>query len=161
MGRPRRLKALGVFEVDTGAILSGVRLELSKERGASNPFNGRWHKMASKGWLRLAEARLSPSSSRVLYVMFYLMKEGNRIRATQEALAKDAGMFQPDVSAAIKDLVDSDIIQRGGERGLYLLNPQIGFIGDSEQHQEAVSIWNQSHKPIASIQSQDREPLQA
>jgi DNA-binding IclR family transcriptional regulator len=98
--------------------------------------------MASKAWLILANARLSASTSRVLYLMFYLMRDGNRIEVKQDALARDAGMHQPAVSAAIGELVDAEIIQRSAERGVYYLNPRIGFIGDSQSHADSIMRWD-------------------
>lgn len=145
MSRSLKLKALGVFELETGAILPDVRLELSKER-VRNPFRGRWMKMASKAWLQLADAKLSSSASRVMYRMFYLLRDGNKIACRQEALAKDAGMHQPDVSAAIRELIAAKIIQRGNERGVYLLNPHIGFIGSGDQHAACVNAWDSSEQ---------------
>lgn len=142
MARTPKLKALGVFEVETGAILSGVRLELSKGQRGPDPFRKGWLKMASDAWLKLAKARLSASTSRVLFVMLSQVRDGNQIAVKQEALARDAGMHQPDVAGSIRELIDAGIIMRGDRKSTYVLNPHIGFIGAGGAHQAAIFAWD-------------------
>lgn len=146
MARHPKLRALGVYEVDTGAILSGVRLELSKGERAPNPFGRRWIKMASDAWLKLAKARLSASTSRVLFVLLYMVRDGNRIEVKQDALAQDAGMHQPDVAASIRELIQAGIIMRGKRKSTYVLNPRIGFIGGVDEHKEAILQWERAEQ---------------
>jgi DNA-binding IclR family transcriptional regulator len=72
------------------------------------------------------------------------MRIGNRVEVGQAAIAEDAKMHRPDVTDAISDLVRLDIIQRGEERGVYYINPHIGFVGDSDAHQAAILRWEES-----------------
>lgn len=141
MSRKPKTTALGVFDMSSGAVLPGVRLELSKGH-SPNPFRGGWHKMAHDGWLKIARAGLTGTTHRVLFMLFYMVRDGNRIEVAQAALAEDLGLPRPNITASITELAKADIIQRA-ERGVYFLNPHIGFIGDSEAHQAAIVRWDE------------------
>ena len=86
--------------------------------------------------LNLANSKLTQEQYRVLCYLMGKLDFENYIVIKQTQAAKELGIKQPNISAAIKKLEELDIICQGPRSGMvksYQLNPYYAFKGKNQQ----------------------------
>jgi len=93
-----------------------------------------------EGFTYLAKLNLPQEQMRVLMLMMGKLDFENWIRISQADLAKELGMKRPNVSKAIKMLVEKGIIHKGPKVGTswtYRLDPNFGWKGRAKNKKAA------------------------
>ena len=83
-------------------------------------------------------AFVSSSTSKVLFKLLARLDYENWLSISQETLAEEIGMKQPNVARAIRDLVQTEILEVSKDdtdkrRNSYRLNANLGWRGDARQ----------------------------
>jgi len=84
----------------------------------------------------LAKQSLPQEQYRVLMYLMGKLDFSNYLRVTQTEIARDLSMRQPNVSRAMRSLVDLDIIAEGphvGNTKTYRLNPYMAHKGRNQK----------------------------
>ena len=94
--------------------------------------------MFRDGWEYLSTLSLAPSTSKVLFKLLARLDYENWLSISQETLAEEIGMKQPNVARAIRDLVQTEILEVSKDdtdkrRNSYRLNANLGWRGDARQ----------------------------
>jgi hypothetical protein len=123
-----------LVDLETGEMLYAVIPIRQKHLG------GGFFMALQEGFMYLAQLDLPGRTRRVLDYLFAKLDFENWIRITQSQIAKDLGLDRADVSKAIKQLVDHQIILKGpkvGNSWTYRLDPAFGWKGKAKNKKAA------------------------
>lgn len=93
--------------------------------------------MSQEPLMLLAKQVKSMEDYRVLLALLAKLDWDNMIVLSQSELARELEMHRPNVSQAIRRLVDLGVIIKGAKMGVhqsYRLNPNYGWKGSAQQH---------------------------
>lgn len=130
-------KRVGSVDLETGEILTHVLVAVPKK--VPNGFGG-WAAMSLNAATVLKGIK-DIEQQRVFWALIERLDFENYINVVQAEIAKDLGMHKQNVNRAIKELVEQDIILKGpkvGRNVTYRLNPNIGWRGSAQNHQQAL-----------------------
>ena len=132
-----------VMDPDTGEISDRVfvAVEARKER---SQFGTRWYSMSQDQSLAIARRghELGLDGFRVMHYMASLLDYENAIVVSQADIAATLGMKRPNVSRAIKRLVEFGVIEKGATvAGMcsYRLSPEVGWKGKASNHRRILA----------------------
>jgi len=92
-----------------------------------------WMSMFLDGHLLLAKMNLTQQAYKVLHAMLSHGDYSNILQVTQEQIAVDLNITQPEVSRAIKLLLTEKalrLVSKDGRCNKYEFNPELGFRGE-------------------------------
>lgn len=154
-GAEARLRPLENIEPDQpGDVFALVRMKDKTKVGE------RWVTMFQQSLEKMAQAKeMTLEMYRVRDKLLSMLDFDNWVFASQSAIARDLGMKQPNVSRAIKGLVDIGFLVIGPKRGTantYRLNPEYAWKGSLEYWQGArarfrreFSVVSNPHPPTS------------
>lgn len=138
----RMKKNIGQIDLETGELLVDyVAYVLPKRK---NGFGvGGWSAMANHAYAILKTFK-KVEDFRVLMALLERLEFDNLILVNQSEIARELEMLQPNVSAAIKRLVEVGVILKGPKKGSgcsYKLNPNFGWKGSAKGHVKALDEY--------------------
>ncbi len=118
----------------TGKEYSGLAVPAKK----TFPEPMEYTAMFKHGFKYLANLRLNPSDTAVLFGLLSCLEFENWVRISQQTIAEDLGLTRPQVTLAIKKLIELKIIERNSDpsdrrRMIYRLNPSLGWRGEPKE----------------------------
>jgi hypothetical protein len=126
------MKNVGSIDLDTGELLSGVPIWVDVK---SSPYGNGWF-MANQDALKAIarDKELTIEPYRVLMLLLGKLDFQNWIHVSQNEIARELGMRQPNVSRALKLLIEKNILLRhqSGKLSGYRLNPYYGWKGKTQ-----------------------------
>lgn len=127
----KNIKSVSQYDNVTGELLDGV---LAYCRPKHNPYGGGWLMNSQKALEILAtDKNLTGEMLRVFLFLCSKSDFNNWIQVTQLEICNKLDLQKSNVSRAIKQLVNKNIILRGKKVGRsfeYRLNPDYGWKGD-------------------------------
>ena len=117
---------------DDGNLVYGKKLYQNKKI-----YGGGWMAFYQESLANIAKMGLTGEQHNVFLSMLSKLDFENYIRISQEDLAKELNIRQPQVARAIKKLLEKDIILQGPRAGLcktYILNPNVGIKGRQKKN---------------------------
>lgn len=111
---------------------------LNVVKGRSYPKGLEFHTMFLDGWKALSDLRCFDRTTRVLMRLMAHLDYQNWLSISQQTLAEELGIHQPDVAKAINELVANDILERQRDkvdkrRWAYRFNARLGWRGDASE----------------------------
>lgn len=150
-------RRLGQHDADTGEVLSeGFIAYVAPKR--KNGFGSKWLAMAQDAIQKLAKHRreLGEEGYAVLFSMISRVDYENVYQAISHAdLAAELDMQRPNVSRAVKRLVDLGVFLMGpkvGRTNTYRLNPEFGWKGSAKAHVVALDQVRKQRMDAARIE---------
>lgn len=150
-------RRLGQHDADTGEVLSeGFVAYIAPRR--KNGFGRKWLAMAQDAIQKLAKHRrdLGEEGYAVLLSMIARVEFENAYQVVSQAeIAVELDMQQPNVSRAMKRLVDLGVFLVGpkvGRFNTYRLNPEFGWKGSAKGHVVALDQVRKQRMEAARIQ---------
>ncbi len=128
---------LGSVDLETGEILPHVLVAMPQK--VPNGFGG-WAAMSLNAASVLKGVK-DIEQQRVFWALIERLDFENYINVVQAEIARDLSMRFQNVSRAIKELVEQEIILKGpkvGRNVTYRLNPNIGWRGSAKNHHKAL-----------------------
>lgn len=142
MNRSRTAQPVGTVTAD-GEILDGVCVVIPAKK--QNGFRKGWVAMANDQLGEILNltisGKLKGSDMQTLFALLEVLEMENWIRVSQKYLSDRLKMAQPNVSRAIKNLIDNRLILVGpkiGPSNTYRLNPRFGWRGSADNHKKAL-----------------------
>lgn len=142
-----------VIQVDarTGQEIEHGALVLVAKRMPTAFDVGRFLLMSQNALLAIAKADLGAEAYRVFFLLCARLDFENFIAVSQTEIAKELGMKRPNVSRAVRRLVDAGVLIKGprvGRNLTYRLNPSVGWKGRGSNHRraldEAAKSWGKA-----------------
>lgn len=100
-----------------------------KIMGNEKFFSNRgWASVYSEGWKFLFDHKITGEQIRVFSFLMHRIGYENWVHAQQKDIAEALGIDKKNVSLAIRQLVDADLIARAGS-SLYMVNPRFACKG--------------------------------
>lgn len=132
---------LEVHSVDakTGEKLDYAVVAIAQKTPSA--FGKRWIQMAQDPLTQIAEEIKSVDQMRVLIMLISRVDFENWISVDQTEISQKLSMKPPNVSRAIKGLIEKQIVLKGPKIGhsvTYRLNPSYGWKGRAKGHREAL-----------------------
>ena len=132
---------LNVHSVDakTGEKLDYAVVAIAQKTPSA--FGKRWIQMAQDPLTQIAEEIKSVDQMRVLIMLISRVDFENWISVDQTEISQKLSMKPPNVSRAIKGLIEKQIVLKGPKIGhsvTYRLNPSYGWKGRAKGHREAL-----------------------
>ena len=132
---------LNVHSVDakTGEKLDYAVVAIAQKTPSA--FGKRWIQMAQDPLTQIAEEIKSVDQMRVLIMLISRVDFENWISVDQTEISQKLSMKPPNVSRAIKGLIEKQIVLKGPKIGhsvTYRLNPSYGWKGKAKSHREAL-----------------------
>ena len=127
-----------LVDPDTGEVFLGLAVHLKKrypkevqEDGFMTVFRAAWDYLASID-------DLAGRDYRVLHRLLAQLDFENWISVSQQTIAEDLNLKQPDVAKSVKKLLKHQIIEQQKDpsdkrRSMYRFNPALGWMGDANQ----------------------------
>ena len=96
------------------------------------------------GFQQIAKLKLTPTDYAVLMILLSRLEYENWIRVSQRTIAEELNLTQPQVSRAIKKLVEKNILIKEQDpsderRSLCRFNPSFGWKGDTKEWFESTA----------------------
>ncbi len=118
----------------TGKEYKGLAVPMTKKF----PEPIEYVSMFRHGFEHIAKLKLTGTDYAVLLILLSRIEYENWIRVSQKTMAEKLNMTRPQVSTAIKKLVEKNILIKEQDpsdegRMLYRFNPSIGWRGDTQQ----------------------------
>jgi hypothetical protein len=120
-----------LVDAETGEIVYAV-VELKRKY-----YSGGFFMAMQEGFIHLARLGLTGEQTSVLLYLFGKLDFENWLRVSQQEIAEALDMNQPNVSRAIKVLLEKRVIHKGPKVGTsltYRLDPNFGFKGRAKNH---------------------------
>jgi len=134
-----RVIRVGMVEMETGETLEGWP-SIYKEK-AKHYWGESFVTMFQESIKAVAKSKLSGESLRMLMYLMGTIQMNNEWKVlNQREMAEDLELQQSQVSRALKDLAEKQIITKGARMGkghAYTLNPYFGWKGDFRKHAPA------------------------
>lgn len=131
------MKRVTQIDLDTGEVLGGfVAVLRPKQKSAFER-----HFTMNQAALKIIATELNHEQTRVLMMLLADLDYENYIQVAQIEIANSLGMKKSNVSKAVKNLIDFEIILEGpkiGRSKTYRLNPQFGWKGTVNNHKKAL-----------------------
>lgn len=131
-------KRIQSVDADTGEALDYALVAIAKKQPCA--FGQRWVQMSQDAMQMLAEIK-SLDQMRVLMMLMSQVDFENWISVDQTEISQKLSMKPPNVSRAIKGLIEKQIVLKGPKIGhsvTYRLNPSYGWKGRAKGHREAL-----------------------
>jgi predicted transcriptional regulator len=147
MGRKRITQT----DEKTGETLVGLVAYFAPKR--QNGFHEGWLAMGYQAF-KVAKMFTRSEDLRVFMALLEQVDYENKILTVQADIARDLGMQPPQVSRAIKRLLESGVIIRGKKAGIncsYQLNPELGWKGSAKNHVKALDEQRNKRMKAAKI----------
>jgi hypothetical protein len=132
---------VGQVDMLTGELLEGAQLAVIYPK-RRNGFREGWVAVSQSPMLELAKANLGNEASRVLFLVLAKLDFENWINLNQSGVATELEIARPNVSRALKKLLEVGVILAGpkvGRNATFRLNPQFGWKGSAKGHNDALS----------------------
>jgi hypothetical protein len=135
----------------TGETLEGLVAYFAPKR--QNGFVEGWLAMALRAF-KVAKMFTNLEDLRVLMALLEQVGYENKIIVHQVSMAREMGMQPPQVSRAIKRLIEAGAILKGPKHGIncsYQLNPEFGWMGSAKNHVKALDDHRKKRMKAANI----------
>lgn len=134
-------RQVGLHDAGTGEVVEGIVIAVPPRR--RNGFVEGWAAVALEPAKMIAmhKRELGEDGLALAFLMVGSLDFENFILLKQSEIAKQLGMQRPNVSRAMKRLIDINMIIPGpkvGRRQTYRLNPHFGWRGSAKNHHEAL-----------------------
>lgn len=132
-------KRIGQVDLHTGEVLSDSFVAIISPK-RHNGFKGGWNAMSIQGWAIIKQFK-KVTDVRVFAALMEQLDFDNMILVNQTKIAKDLEIERPNVTSAIKNLIEAGIIEQGPKHGVscsYRLRPEIGWKGSAQSHVTAL-----------------------
>lgn len=129
---------IGSVDLETGELLPHVLVAVRQK--IPNGFAGGWLAMSFNA-ASIFKGIRDIEQQRVFWALIERLDFENYINVVQADIARELEMQRSNVSRAIKELVEQDIILKGpkiGRNVTYQLNPNLGWRGSGKEHQKAL-----------------------
>lgn len=124
-------------DLETGEDLGGFVAVIRPKQKSS--FER--HFTMNQAALKIIATELNHEQTKVLMMLLADLDYENYIQVAQIDIAESLGMKKPNVSKAVKNLIEFGIILKGpkiGRSKTYRLNPQFGWKGTVSNHKKAL-----------------------
>ncbi len=131
-----------LVDLSTGEVLDASAIieiadKLRKGMRQRSPFGRQWVKMAKIAGMDIAQLGLTAMEIRVLLLLISSLHDGNVVEVNQAAIASDLKTYQSNVSLALKQLVECQVLERidgiaGSKFTVYRLSARIAWFGGDE-----------------------------
>ncbi len=124
-------------DLETGEDLGGFVAVIRPKQESS--FER--HFTMNQAALKIIATELNHEQTKVLMMLLADLDYENYIQVAQIDIAESLGMKKPNVSKAVKNLIEFGIILEGpkiGRSKTYRLNPQFGWKGTVSNHKKAL-----------------------
>ncbi len=132
-------------DLETGEDLGGFVAVIRPKQKSS--FER--HFTMNQAALKIIATELNHEQTKVLMMLLADLDYENYIQVAQIDIAESLGMKKPNVSKAVKNLIEFGIILEGpkiGRSKTYRLNPQFGWKGTESNHQKALKTGLRVHQ---------------
>lgn len=136
---PSKAPRVGLTDLDTGAVITG-ELQV-KSRPSIKYYSEDYILMFSKSFGNIAvDKSFTMETYRVLMFLLYKTEMKNWVQIQQSEIAEALGMKQPNVSKAIKKLVEKGIVETTAKMGKaknYKISVDFGWRGTGAEYEKA------------------------
>jgi predicted transcriptional regulator len=146
----RKKRTVLQSDLETGEVLDGVVAYIPRKK--QNGFGKGWFAMGQSEALDVLIGFERLEDLKVFCVLLKHLDYENHITAKQTDVAQQLGIQPPNVSRAIKRLLEMGAILKGTKPGYsYQLNPEFGWKGSATNHKQALSDHRKKRMKAANI----------
>lgn len=137
--RAKATASIAQIDLETGEMLEGSIVLIPKKKKIE--FHEGWVAMAQPAMQMFAQIK-SLEAQRALWALLARLDYENYILVNQSEIAEELDMKRPNLSRAMKYLVDQQILLAGpkvGRCSTYRFNPSMGWKGTTTNHSKALN----------------------